>query len=252
MTNHNVRPFWARVLPGLSIFSFLILSACGNPNSQTEAQTASNGDFVSIFDGETLDGWEGSPDHWRVENDELVGYTSTEKPLASNTFLIWREGEPSDFELKLEFKISENGNSGVQYRSEELQDPKLALKGYQADIDGKNTYTGQNYEERGRGFLAKRGEIAVLKSGQEPEITGSLGDSEELKAKINFEDWNTMRIVARGNHMKHYVNGELMSEVTDEDTELRKMKGKLGLQVHTGPPMEVRYRNIEYKDLSGQ
>lgn len=252
---YNVIP--SLFIHGLIVLVMVMLGACGNNASERADASAQNtaaetdDGFVSIFDGKSLDGWEGSPDNWKVEDGQLIGFTSAEKPLDDNTFLIWRDGEPGDFELKLDFKISESGNSGVQYRSEELSEPRLALKGYQADIDGKNTYTGQNYEERGRGFLANRGEIALLKSNQEPEITGSLGDGEELKSKINFEDWNSLHIVAEGNHLKHYVNDILMSEVTDEDPELRKMTGKLGLQVHKGPPMEVRFRNIRFKDLSG-
>lgn len=247
----------------LSLFvvaAVLFQYGCSNNNSGNAAESVSDTStintgqdgFVTIFDGQSLDGWEGSPDNWKVDDGAIVGYTSNAKPLENNTFLIWRNGQPGDFELKLEFKISAKGNSGVQYRSEELKDPPLALKGYQADIDGNNTYTGQNYEERGRGFLAKRGEIALLKTGEDPTITGSLGDGDELKAKINHEDWNTLHIIVEGNHLKHYVNDVLMSEVIDEDPNARKMQGHLGLQVHKGPPMEVRYRNIQYKNLNGQ
>lgn len=238
-------------------FTAVILTGCQNNGNQNPAksseettQNSEYGNFVSIFDGESLDGWEGAPGHWRVEDGQIIGYTTEDQPLEANTFLIWRDGQPSDFELKLDFKIMGEGNSGVQYRSEELSGPPLSLKGYQADIDGNNTYTGQNYEERGRGFLAKRGEIAVLENGKKPEITGSLGDGDELKKEINQGDWNTLHLIVKENHLKHYVNGVLMSEVTDNDTENRKMEGQLGLQIHKGPPMEVRYKNIEYKNLS--
>lgn len=252
----RVFPFFF-VLLATALLSFLMgcsnNSSTGTAESKDSAnQTAPDEGFISIFDGKTLAGWEGAEGHWRVENNSIIGTVTEEKPLKANTFLIWRDAQPTDFELKLEFKISENGNSGVQYRSEELQDPPLALKGYQADIDGKSTYTGQNYEERGRGFLAKRGEIAVLENGKDPQITGSLGDPDKLKAKINKEDWNSLHLVIQGNHMKHYVNDILMSEVTDNDRELRKMKGHLGIQIHQGPPMEVAVRNIQFKDLSNE
>jgi hypothetical protein len=123
------------------------------------------------------------------------------------------------------------------------------LKGYQADIDGKHTYTGQNYEERGRGFLAKRGEQSRLQAGQNPTITGSLGDGEALRPKIKNSDWNECRLVVKGNHMQHYINGVLMSDVTDDDAGAQKFSGLLGLQVHVGPPMKVAYRNIRMKLL---
>ena len=142
-----------------------------------------------------------------------------------------------------------DGNSGINYRSEELPTIKYALKGYQADIDGGNVYTGQNYEERGRGFLAKRGEIAVLKTDVKPTITGSVGNADSLKAKIKTNEWNDIHIIVRGNHMQHYINGVLMSEVTDEDPEKRKMSGLLGFQVHVSKTMKVEYRKVFLKQL---
>ena len=130
--------------------------------------------FESIFDGKTLKGWDGDTAFWRVENETIIGESTAEKPLKANTFLIWRGGQPKDFELKLEYRINST-NSGVQYRSVELPEVgKWVLKGYQADIDFQNTYTGQLYEERGRGFLAMRGQMTRLqqgnkKSGRQPE-----------------------------------------------------------------------------------
>ena len=75
--------------------------------------------FESIFDGKTLKGWDGDPDYWRTESETIIGETAAEKPLKVNTFLIWRGGQPKDFELKLEYRINST-NSGVQYRSVEL------------------------------------------------------------------------------------------------------------------------------------
>lgn len=200
--------------------------------------------FKKIFDGKTLKDWKGDPTYWRVENNTIVGQTTPEKPLTTNTFLIYDNGQPGDFEFKAEFKISAQGNSGVQYRSEMVEGIPFALKGYQADIDGDNVYTGQNYEERGRGFLAKRGEEAVLETGKEPRIVAKIADPDSLKSLIKKEGWNEIRIVVKGNHLRHYINGVLMSDVTDNDTAARKMKGLIGLQVHAGHPMKVEYRNL--------
>ena len=130
-----------------------------------------------------------------------------------------------------------------------MPDIKYALKGYQADIDGGNVYSGQNYEERGRGFLAKRGEIALLKTDKEPTITGSVGNSDALKRNIKEGDWNEIHIIVKNNRMKHYINGVLMSDVTDEDLVKRKMKGLLGLQVHVMATMKVEYRDLYIKQL---
>src|SRR5580765_6042283 len=136
--------------------------------------------FQSIFDGKSLAGWDGDPGFWRVEGGALVGQTTTEKQPAQNTFLIWRGGSPADFELKLDFKLT-GYNSGIQFRSVELPDIKWAMKGYQADMDGQQQYTGQIYEERGRGFLAMRGQFSLIPEGGKAGLVSSVGDSNELK-----------------------------------------------------------------------
>jgi hypothetical protein len=127
--------------------------------------------FRDIFDGKTLAGWDGDPTLWRVENGAIVGETIAANPLQQNSFLIWRGGEPADFELKLEFRINAT-NSGVQYRS--VQVPPSAeigrwvLQGYQADIDYNNQFTGMLYEERARAFLAPRGTFGYVGPNQPP------------------------------------------------------------------------------------
>ena len=223
--------------------------------------------FVQIFDGASLEGWEGDTAYWRASNGVLIGEVTPETPLESNTFIIWQGGQPSDFELKLEFRIAEAGNSGINYRSERLDTIPYALKGYQADIDGKNTYTGQNYEERKRTTLAYRGEKVFVKSQDSPHEPGSLranvqnnawknrevveflGNSDSLKSRIIAEDWNSCHLIVKDNRLQHYINEVLMSEVTDLDSVNRKSSGFLGLQVHVGPPMMVEYRNIRLKEL---
>ena len=220
--------------------------------------------FVSIFDGKTLKGWEGDANYWRVENGSIVGEITPDKLLKNNTFIIYRGKVPTDFELKLEYQITMDGNSGVNYRSEQITEIPFALKGYQADIDGKNRYTGQNYEERGRTTLAYRGQKTVINGTDDPnaamkdhvknnawtkvEITKSW-NKDSLQTFIKGSDWNEVHLVVRGNHLQHYVNGVLMSDVTDEDKVNRKMSGLIGVQVHVGPPMKVQYKNIRLKKL---
>ena len=219
--------------------------------SFAQSCTSQNKDdgFVKIFDGKTLNGWDADTSFWRVEDGVIVGQVFPGKPLKTNTFLIWRGGQLSDFEFKAEYRISPEGNSGVQYRSEELKDIRYALKGYQADIDGADQYTGQNYEERGRGFLAMRGQKVVLKTNEKPVVTGSAGNSDSLKTLIKKDDWNEIHIIAKGNKMQHFINGVLMSEAVDEDSANSKSSGLLGMQVHVMPKMKVEYRNILLKKL---
>jgi hypothetical protein len=204
--------------------------------------------FQPIFDGRTMDGWDGDPKFWRFENGALVGETTKENQPAQNTFLIWRKGTPANFELKAEYKLT-GFNSGIQYRSIELPNIKWAMKGYQADIDGEQVYTGQIYEERGRGFLALRGQSNYISTGQKPGVVGTLGDNAELKALIKGADWNDMHIVARGNVLIQYLNGRMMSMLIDDDVTNRKMDGLIGIQVHKGPAMKIEVRNLRIKNF---
>jgi len=204
--------------------------------------------FKSIFDGKSLAGWDGDPDFWRVEDGTIVGQTTKEHQPKQNTFVIWRGGSTANFELKLDYKLT-GFNSGIQYRSIELPDIKWAMKGYQADIDGEQRYTGQIYEERARGFLALRGQFTYIPEGKKPGLMGTLGDSDALKEFIKPTDWNSLHIIARGNTIVQVLNGHVMSMLIDDDTVGRKMEGLLGVQVHLGPPMKIEVKNIRIKTL---
>ncbi|HEX5081622.1 MAG TPA: DUF1080 domain-containing protein [Blastocatellia bacterium] len=211
--------------------------------------------FSSIFDGKTLSGWEGNPKYWRVEDGAMVGEITPETIIKSNTFIIWRGGAPENFELKVEYRITADGNSGINYRSMLVPDPvtpenKFAMRGYQCDIDGKNNYTGNNYEEKGRLFLAVRGQVTHVTGTRKPIVLSALGDNKELAGVIS-SGWNTVHLIARGNILMHHVNGRLMSVAIDDDTANRTLKGLIGVQVHVGPPMKVEYRGWRIKNLLG-
>ena len=100
---------------------------------------------------------EGDPTYWRVENGALVGEITPATLLKRNSFILWRGGEVEDFELKLQYRVSSKGNSGIGYRCVPIEGEPWAVRGYQADIEGDDNWTGINYEERGRTFLAHRG-----------------------------------------------------------------------------------------------
>ena len=209
--------------------------------------------FKPIFDGHSLKGWDCDPDFWKVTGGAITGETTAEHQPKQNIFCIWRDGKPADFELKLEYRLSgaNTGNSGIQYRSEELPDvAKWVLKGYQADIDANQTFTGQIYEERGRGFLALRGMFSYIPEGGKPGALSSLGDGNELKSLIKLNDWNDMHIIARGNTLVQMMNGHVMSMLIDDDKTGRKMSGLIGLQLHrTTGPMKIEVRNIRLKEM---
>lgn len=206
--------------------------------------------FLSIFDGKTLDGWEGDPKYWRVADGIMTGEITPETVIKSNTFLIWQGGAPEDFELKVEYRITTAGNSGINYRSVVVPDKvtpsnKFAMRGYQCDIDGQNKYTGNNYEEKGRLFLAERGQLTHVTGARTPIVSSRVGDSQDLKRAI-ADGWNSIHLIARGNVLIHNMNGRLMSITIDDDPN-RVRKGRIGVQVHVGPPMRVEYRNWRLK-----
>ncbi len=264
--------FVSPMLQSALICGIVVITACNGSSSNNEtaaapadasssAGAADAEGFRKIFDGKTLDGWEGDTAYWSVQDGALTGQITPDKLIKTNSFIVWQGGQPADFELKAQFKITEAGNSGINYRSEMFPGIPHAMKGYQADIDGKINYTGQNYEERGRTTLAYRGQKVTIPTVDSSKavsknnawvpmiVDGSLGSSDSLKGLIKAEDWNDIHLVIKGNHLQHYVNGVLMSDVTDDDTVHRKDKGLIGVQVHVGPPMKVQYRNIMLKEL---
>ncbi len=225
--------------------SMILSLSCESANSNKSLKDTTI--FITIFDGKTFNGWKGDTSVWHIEDGCFVGEVTPSKQIQTNSFLIYTNSQVGNFEFKAKFKISKGGNSGVNYRSEELTDIPYALKGYQADIDGENLYTGQNYEERGRGFLAMRGQNAVINNSTDPFIIKSIGNSDSLKSKIIIDDWNEIHLIVKGNNMKHYINGILMSETTDNDATSSKLSGLIGLQVHVSKEMKVAYKNIQIK-----
>lgn len=218
--------------------------------------TAAAGE-VEVFNGKDLTGWEGNKDLWSVKDGAITGITPPDPAdpkkgiIKHNTFLVWKGGKVADFELTFQYRI-EKGNSGVQYRSKELDPGAFGpiISGYQADFEAGDKYSGILYEERGRGILALRGEKNTIKpgaDGKKPTVekNGSVGDSAAIQAAIKKEDWNDYRIVAKGNHVQHFINGMQTIDVTDEDTANAPKEGLLALQIHQGPPMVVQFRNFK-------
>ncbi|MGA0134145.1 MAG: 3-keto-disaccharide hydrolase [Opitutales bacterium] len=211
-----------------------------------------------LFNGKDLAGWRGL-DFWSVRDGAITGQTTKEHPTKGNTFLVW-EGEVADFELTLRYRIVDLngksdafGNSGIQYRSKVVDEKAFVVAGYQGDFECGKTYSGILYEEKGRGILAKRGEKVVIHEGKDPkkpriEVVGEVGKSAEIQAAIRPADWNDYRIVARGGHLQHFINGVQTVDVTDE-TAAGARKGVLALQLHAGTAMTVQFKDIVLKDL---
>ena len=202
--------------------------------------------FTSLFNGKSLDGWEGKEQFWSVKDGAITGQTTKENPTKGNTFIVWK-GEVSDFELRLKFKMV-GGNSGIQYRSKHLGD--FVISGYQADIDSTNRYIGILYEEKGRGILAQRGKKVKINADGSKENVGETATDEAILGALKKEDWNDYTVIAKGNHLIQKINGHTTVDVTDEQADKRAMKGLLALQLHAGPPMLIQFKDIYLKKLA--
>ena len=223
---------------------FLALAAAA---TVTFAFAADEG-FKPIFNGKDLKGWQGDTTLWSVKDGAILGQTTADTKLKANSFLIWRDGTVDDFVLRLKYRIK-NGNSGIQYRSKELTNAgPFVVGGYQADFEAGKTYSGILYEERGRGILAQRGEKVVIDEAGKKNAE-RVTESDALQAKIKHEDWNDYEVTARGFHFVHKINGNVTAEVIDNDTKNRAASGILALQIHTGPPMTVEFKDIQLKRL---
>ena len=222
----------------------LLLALCATLSLAGSSACGSEEDgFKPIFNGKNLDGWDGNPKFWSVQDGKIVGQTTADNPTKGNTFLIWRQAPVDDFVLKLQYKIV-GGNSGIQYRSKDLDN--WVVGGYQGDFEAGDTFSGILYEERGRGILAQRGQkVTIDKDGKKHEE--QVTDSKSLQANIKKEDWNDYEIIAQGNHLIHKINGKVTAEVIDDQPEKRAASGILALQLHAGPPMKVEFKDVLLK-----
>jgi hypothetical protein len=198
--------------------TFGIACLLGSP-APSSAQD--NTGFKPLFNGKDLAGWVTPADGslFTVEDGVIVGRTKGD--LKKNEFLV-TDKPYADFALKAKVKIR-NGNSGIQFRSKRADDG--AVSGPQADVaDG---YWGLLYEERGRGILERY----------------PAAKAEKL---IKRDDWNEFVIIAKGDHVSIFINGTRVIDRTDAKFD---RSGVIALQVHVGPAMEVRYKDLGIKPL---
>ena len=201
--------------------------------------------WESLFNGIDLDGWSGDQEVWTVEDGTITGSTTRDNPLSANSYLFWKD-RCANFELVLEFRI-ESGNSGVQYRSERT-DTGDAI-GYQADMDRENRYTGILYDAGGRGILMERGTHCVIDSNGNKLNIGAIGNPDELVEHVRTGEWNTYRIIADGPRLVHQINGITMMDLIDQHPRFSRTEGLFALQLHTGEPMKVQFRNIRLRRM---
>jgi hypothetical protein len=213
----------------LLIFLTLACAAAAADFNRLTPQEKKEG-FTLLFNGKNLDGWEGDPVLWSVQNEAIVGL-SDGHPFKVNTFLIYKKREFSDFVLKASIKLR-NHNSGIQFRSEQLPGSGWIVKGLQADASdvGDKSAWGNFYEERGRSRTMMK-----------------TPDEGWLKAKpvLRKQDWNAYEILADGPHIRLTFNGV----VTIDTQETQRLGGLIALQLHAGEPMRVEFRDLKIKVL---
>ena len=190
-------------------------------------------EFAPLFDGESLAGWEVDLELFRVEDGALVGGNLSDE-IPRNEFLC-TTGEYGDFELRLQARTSrEDANGGVQFRSRRTPGESEVV-GYQADIgllggEPPQNIWGALYDE------ARRRELLAVP------------DQEELAKVFRPGDWNDFVIRAEGTRIQIWINGYQTVDYTETDPEIAP-SGIIGLQIHRGPPAEIRYRNLEIRPL---
>jgi hypothetical protein len=209
----------------------------------------------TLFNGKDLTGWSGDPKLWSVREGVIRGETTPDARANGNTFLIAEDLLLENFELELSFRCSATNNSGIQYRSKHITEgnPKNAwvVRGYQHEIRNENKFpnvSGFIYDEGGkRGRICPAGEQAVW-TDKGKEMTGQLIDAAGFAKLFRLDDWNDVRIVAEGNRLRHFMNGTLILDFTDDDTHVLR-EGILALQLHAGAPMWAEYRGIRVRGL---
>ncbi|WP_068090549.1 3-keto-disaccharide hydrolase [Novosphingobium rosa] len=219
--------------------------------------------WQSMFDGKTLQGWEGQIDAWHVEDGAI---TATDHGNSPSIYLFWKGkdgGDLKDFEFKTEIRLEgEKANSGVQFRAQllgktEKPNSQWESFGYQADMDFANVQTGALIEccagpRRGpspRPFRASMG--LALRTAPEasgtPSLIGRIGDPGALTASIHTGGWNQLHVIARGHTLFYLMNGVLMSTVQDDDPARFIAHGRLAIQLEGSGDRKVSYRNMWLK-----
>ena len=225
----------------MKLLSTLILLSFALANADAQ-------EFQTLFNGKDLSGWTGNKQFWSVKDGAIFGQTTKDNPTQGNTFLIWQGGDVGNFIFKAKVRFSGN-NSGVQYRSEYVGDPKeFVVKGYQADLHPNPEFFGMLYAEKWRGIVAKRFQRVEVGPDGKPKVVGEVGDKDQ---KLIDNEWNELTIIAVGNRQIHQINGVTTMDLTDNHPDAKR-EGILALQLHAGAPMTVEFKDIQLRKLKGK
>ena len=212
--------------------------------SATVTMNPGSDGFVSLFNGRNLSGWAGDRKHWSVQDGAITG--ETDGTLKMNRFLTWKGSTIRNFDLFVKVKVTPGGNSGIQYRGKSR--PELGLdivSGYQCDVVASTArYNGMLYEERGRRILSHTGEKVIVDQQGQPWVVGQLPFRE-----FPAGEWHDYRVLVRGNHHRHWIDGHPTADLIDLDEQGRALEGVLAIQVHVGPAMKIQYKDFRIKHL---
>lgn len=229
--------------------------ACGVLTSAFLLQSVAAQDqtdpWQPLFDGKTLEGWEGDTKYWSVRDGAIRGDIPEGQSLNHNTWLVWRGAPLKNFELRLQFKLSglPAANSGIQFRCQ--VDSINHVSGYQADLDLGQTWLGRIYDEHGRALLVERGQRVKIDPEGKREID-TFANKDLYPALFREGEWNDYRIIASDHHMSVEVNGTLFTELIDLQEGETDLQGGLAFQLHSGPETHVAFRNIRIREIGAE
>ncbi len=243
----------------LTLFAFVSVTTACLADDVAKTAPAEPANMQKIFNGKDLTGWDGDLRLWSVRDGAIHGETTEDVPAMGNTFIIWKDGVLKDFELRLSFRCSAANNSGIQYRSKHIADDtvknKWVVRGYQHEIRNEDTFpnvSGFIYDEGGttgkRGRICLVGEHAIWEADGKKIVGDALIDAAGFKKLMKVDDWNDVVIIAKGNHIQHYLNGKLILDFTDHPDRVLT-EGILALQLHAGKPMWTEFKDIRVRTI---
>ena len=245
------------MLRNLILLTALFVPVCVLAADAPVAAPLEAAGMQSLFNGKDLAGWDGDPRLWSVNDGVIHGETTEANPAKGNTFIIWKEGRTKDFELRLSFRCNATNNSGIQYRSKHITEGKVGnqwvVRGYQHELRNENklpNVSGFIYDEGGkRGRICVVGEEATWEKEGKKLIKSDLVDQAAFQKLFKLDEWNDVVIIAKGNHIQHFLNNTLILDFTDNNSELALSEGILALQLHAGKPMWAEFKNIRIREI---
>ncbi len=240
----------------LNVAAVILIAAPASADHHAQKVPPETGQYQVIFNGKDLSGWDGDQRLWSVNDGVIHGETTEENAAKGNTFLIWQGGKLKDFDLRLSFRCTASNNSGIQYRSKHITEGKVrnkwVVRGYQHEIRNEENFPnvpGFIYDEGGkRGRVCMVGEKATWEADGKKVADEKLITPAEFKQLMKVDEWNDVVIIAKGNHIQHYLNGRLIMDFTDHPDHALS-EGILALQLHAGKPMWAEFKNIRIKNL---